>query len=158
MGGGPWINGSASIPLRLFAVLLLISGGFLGCSRPHDFGGFLVEQVTKYGGRTGTNATLPKLEARWTFKRDKNGFEVTANDTSFGRVDSFLRQAFGPPKSSDFSPETGLSNSLWGASNIGVAIILAGGTNSAHLICLRGMRGMGEMLKESEKPWWKKLW
>jgi len=144
----------------LLAVLLVASVVIVGCSRSGDFGGFLVQQVTKCGGRTNANATLPKLDARWTVKRDKNGFRATVTGTTFAGVDTFMQQAFGRPRMSGdgAGSATGQPHREWAARDIGVVIQLMGRPDGADIICVRAMSGTGEMFREMEKPWWRKLW
>src|SRR6266487_2089861 len=120
-------------------VLLLAVAATVGCSRPNDFGAFFVQQVTKYGGRTNANAQLPKLDARWTVKRDKNGFQASVTGTSFSSIDTFMRQAFGAPKMSGFSTNIGQPYGNWAAVDIGVAILLIGRSDGADIVCVRAM-------------------
>jgi len=136
---------------------LLFAVATSGCSRRNDLGGFLIQQVSEYGGRTNANAQLPKLDARWTVKRDKNGFQASVTDTSFSSVDTFMRQAFGTPKLSGFSTNIGQPYGTWAAVDIGVAIQLIGQPDGADIVCVRAM-SMTQMFQEMDKPWWKKLW
>ena len=109
-----------------------------GCSRSGDVGTFLVTEVTRYGGRTITNGALPKLQARWTVKEDSSGFTVQVSGVPFATVDSFMRQAFGPPK---VSADTNLSSQphrVWAAVDIGVAIQCIGRPAGVELICVKG--------------------
>ena len=138
-------------------IAILFAFSFAGCTRSGDFGTFVVSEATKYGGHTKTNAPLPKLEARWTTKRDKNGFQASVAGASFNSVDTFMRQAFGTPKMSGFSTNIGQPYGAWAAADIGVAIQLIGRPEGVDIICVRAM-SMTQMFKEMEKPWWKKLW
>lgn len=137
-------------------ILALLCAVVAGCSRSGDFGAFVVTEVVKFGGHTKTNATLLKLDARWTTKRDKNGFQASVTGTPFNNVDTFMRQAFGTPKMAGFSTNIGQPYDTWAAVDIGVAIHLIGRTNGAEIICVRGM-SVTQMFQEMEKPWWKKL-
>ncbi len=132
----------------LFAILLTFS--LAGCLRSGDFGAFVVSEATKYGGRTKTNASLPKLDARWTVKRDDNGFQASVTAASFTSIDTFMHQAFGTPKVSvdGTGTLTGQPARVWGAVDIGVAIQLNGRLDGAEIICVRGMRDMGEIFKK----------
>jgi len=141
-----------------FLIALVCALGLTGCTRSGDLGAFLVAEATRYGGRAHTNTTLPKLEGRWTVQRDRNGFEASVTDTSFGSMDSFMRQAFGAPQMSGFSVKAGQPHSIWVAADIGVAIQLIGRPDGAELVCVRGMSGVEEMFDEMDKPWWRKLW
>jgi len=117
----------------------------------------VVAEVVRYGGRTKTNVAIPKLDAQWTVKRDRNGFQATVTGITVARVDSMMRQAFGPPKMSHEGTETatGQPHRVWGAADIGVAIQLIGRTNGADIICVRAMRDTTEMVREMNRPWWK---
>ena len=77
----------------VFTLLLVGILAAVGCSHSGDFGGFFVAEVTRYGGHTITNATLPRLDARWTVKADSNGFTVQVRGVPFATVDSFMHQA-----------------------------------------------------------------
>jgi hypothetical protein len=142
----------------LFLFILLLAG-VVGCSRSGDFGGFLVREVTRFGGHTKTNVTSSNLEAHWTIKRDKNGFQAAITGTSFASIDTFMRQSFGAPKMSTdgAATATGQPHRVWAAVDIGVAIQLVGRPGGADIICVRAM-SMGQMFQEMDKPWWKKLW
>ena len=145
--------------MRVSLLILLVAlAVVVGCSRSGDFGAFLAQPVTRYGGHTNTNGTPPKLDAHWTTKRDKNGFQAAVTGTSFASIDTFMQHVFGAPKVSVESNIDGQPHRVWSAVDIGVAIQLIGRPDGADIICLRGMRSMGEMLDEMEKPWWKKLW
>lgn len=133
-------------------------GAVAGCSRPGDFGEFLIHQITGLGGRTNLNAQLPKLDARWVVREDRNGFQVLAADTSFHHVDAFLRQAFGAPKLSGFSTNIGQAHATWAAVDIGVAVMVIGGPDGVEVTCVRGLSSVSEMNDEVSKPWWRKLW
>ena len=109
-----------------------------GCSRSGDFGAFLVTEVTRYGGHTITNATLPKLEARWTVKKDSNGFTAQVSGLPFATVDSFMRQAFGSPKVSADTNLDGQPQRVWAAVDVGVAIQCVGRPSGVEIICLKG--------------------
>ena len=135
---------------RLIVILFALS--LAGCSRSGDFGTFVVTEATKYGGHTKTNAALPKLDARWTVKRDDNGFQASVTGISFASIDTFMQQAFGTPKISvdGTGTATGQPHRVWGAVDIGVAIQLIGRPDGAEIVCARGMRDMGEMFKRTE--------
>jgi len=137
----------------LFAAMTVMHG----CSRPKDFSGFLVERVVKYGGRTNAYAQLPKLEACWTIKSDKNGFQVSVKGASFKDVDTLIQQTFGAPMRSITNSNTGHLHSLWKAADIGVGIHLIERSDGVDISCLRAMT-MTEMFQEMDKPWWKKIW
>jgi len=141
----------------VFICLLFVSGAAGGCSRSGDLGGFLAQEVAKCGGHTRTNAALGKLDAKWKFKRDKNGFQASVSGTSFAAVDTFMQQAFGTPKVSTDMNLNGQPQRVWTAVDVGVAINLIGRPDGADIICIRGMRDRGEMFDEMGKPWWKKI-
>ena len=132
----------------LIAILFALS--LAGCSRSGDVGTFIVTETIKYGGHTKTNATLPKLDAHWTVKRDDNGFQASVTGTSFASIDTFMQQAFGAPKMSVAANTSGQPHRVWGAVDIGVAIQLIGRPDGADIICVRGVHNMGEMLKKVE--------
>jgi len=108
----------------------------------------------------GTRRRTPhfgKLDAKWKFERDKNGFQASVSGTSFAAVDTFMQQAFGKPKVSIDMNLNGQPQRVWAALDVGVAIHLIGRPDGADIICIRGMRDMGEMFDEMDKPWWKKI-
>jgi hypothetical protein len=131
-------------------VALLLVGVTIGCSRSGDFGAFVVKEVTRYGGHTKTNPALPKLDVHWTIKRDDNGFQAFVTGASFASADAVMRQAFGTPKMSGVSSAIGQPYGTWGAVDIGVAIQLIGRPRGLEIVCVRGVRDMGEMLKRME--------
>ena len=130
----------------LFACVLVS-----GCSRSGDFSTFVVAEVAKHGGHTVTNAPLPALQARWTIKSDTNGFQASVSSAPFASIDAVMQQAFGAPKMSVASNASGQPHRVWGAVDIGVAIQLIGRPDGADIICVRGMRDMGEMFQSMEK-------
>ena len=136
----------------LILIAILFAFSLAGCSRSGDFGTFVVTEATKYGGHIKTNAALPKLDARWTIKRDDNGFQASVTGISFASIDTFMQQAFGTPKMSVDAAGTaiGQPHRAWGAVDIGVAIQLIGRPDGAEIICVRGMRDMREMFKKTE--------
>jgi len=117
----------------LFAILAVA-----GCSRSGDFGTFLVTEVTRYGGHTITNATLPKLDARWTVKADSNGFTAKVSGVPVATVDNFMREAFGPAKISTDTNLDGQPQRVWAAVDVGVAIQCIGRPSGVEIICLKG--------------------
>jgi hypothetical protein len=114
----------------------IFAGG--GCSRSGDVGTFLVTEVTRYGGHTITNGAFPKLAAHWTVKEDSSGFTARVSGVPFATVDSFMRQAFGPPKVSADTNLSSPSHSVWAAVDIGVAIQCIGRPAGVELICVKG--------------------
>jgi hypothetical protein len=89
----------AGLPRLLSLLIIAFPCAILvGCSRSGDLGAFVVTEVSKFGGHTRTNAPLPKLDARWTIKRDKNGFQASVSGTTFASIDATMKQAFGKPK------------------------------------------------------------
>jgi len=96
-----------------------------------------------------TNTTPPKLNARWTIKRDDNGFQAFVTGTSFASIDAVMQQAFGTPKLSDdgAGTSTGLPHRVWSAVDIGVAIQLVGRPNGTDVICVRGVNDMMEVFR-----------
>ena len=98
----------------LLTALLLAITLANGCSRSGDFGAFFVKEVTRCGGRIDTNASLPKLEARWTVKANDNGFAAYVSGVPWPAVDAFIQQALGKGKAHS-SPER-----VYGGANAGV--------------------------------------
>lgn len=132
--------------LSLFAFALVS-----GCSRSGDFSSFIVSEVAKYGGHTVTNTPLPALKAYWIIKNDANGFQVSVRGASFAEIDALMHQAFGTPRMSVAANAEGQPHRVWAAVDIGVAIQLVGRPGGADIVCVRGMRDMGEMFQHMEK-------
>jgi hypothetical protein len=130
-----------------FVVCVLVSG----CSRSGDFSAFVVSEVAKHGGRTITNTPLPAVQARWAIESDTNGFQARVTGAPFTSIDSVMTQAFGTPKISVAANTDGQPQRVWAAVDIGVAIQLIGRSDGADIICIRGMRDMGEMFQSVEK-------
>jgi hypothetical protein len=131
----------------LFILAVLACVVVSGCSRSGDFSAFVVSEVAKHGGHTLANATIPALEARWIIKSNTNGFQASVTGASFASIDAVMQQAFGTPKMSVAANASGQPHRVWGAVEIGVAIQLIGRPDGADIICVRGMRDMGEMLR-----------
>lgn len=135
-----------------FLIATLLACGLVsGCSRSGNFSAFIVSEVTRHGGHTVTNVPLPILQARWTIKSDANGFQASVTGAPFASIDAVMQQAFGAPKMSVASNASGQPHHVWGAVDIGVAIQLIGRPDGADIICVRGMRDMGEMFQSMEK-------
>ncbi|HUD46979.1 MAG TPA: hypothetical protein VMR33_09115 [Candidatus Baltobacteraceae bacterium] len=126
---------------------LFLCAAVSGCSRSGDFGAFIVTEVAKHGGHAVTNATLPTLHVQWTIKSDANGFQASVSGAPFASIDAVMQQAFGTSKLSEASDLEGRPHRVWGAVDVGAAIQLIGRTDGAEIICIRGFRDMGEMLK-----------
>ena len=122
-----------------------------GCSRSGDFSAFVVSEVAKHGGHTVTDAPLPVVPAQWTIQSDTNGFQASVTGAPFASIDAAMQQAFGTPKMSVPSNASGQPHRVWAALDIGVAIQLIGRPDGADIICVRGMRDMGEMFQRMEK-------
>lgn len=122
-----------------------------GCSRSGDFSAFVVSEVAKHGGHTVANAPLPVVEARWTIKSDANGFQAHVTGAPFASIESVMTEAFGTPKVSVPNNASGQPHCVWAALDIGVAIQLISLPDGADIICVRGMRNMGEMFQSMEK-------
>jgi hypothetical protein len=144
-------------PMRLPLLNLLLCAIIVGCSRSQDLGKFMVTEVSKHGGGTRANSTLPQLRAQLTVKRDRNGFQASVTDVPFASVDSLMQQMFGKPAISSDATQTasGQPHRVWGAAQVGVAIQLIGRTNGADIICVRAMRDTSEVIREMDRPWWK---
>ena len=112
-----------------------------GCGHSGDCGEFLITEVTRYGGHTITNATFPKIDARWMVEHDSNGFTARIRGVQFTTVDTFMREAFGSPKISTDKNLDGQPHNVWGAVDIGVAIQCIGRTDGVEIICVKG-KGM----------------
>jgi hypothetical protein len=118
----------------------------------------MVAETATYGGRTATNALVQGVEATWNFHRDKNGFTAQLFDAEFASADAALRGVFGPPYGSRIqSSEEGPRYSMWASKDIGVAIQFIDLTNHIEVSRVRGMPGLGTMMDEAAKPWWKKI-
>jgi hypothetical protein len=122
-----------------------------GCSRSGNFSTFVVAEVAKHGGHTVTNTPLPAVQARWTIQTDTNGFQAHVTGAPFASIDGVMTKAFGPPKVSVAANTSGQPHRVWAALDIGVAIQLIGRPDGADIICVRGMRDMGEMFQSMEK-------
>ena len=133
----------------LFTALLIAIIFAVGCSHSGDFSAFVVAEVTKYGGHSKTTATIPKLEARWTVKRDDNGFQAFIIDAPFASVASDMEQLFGTPKMSDDGSGTTTHEPyrVWSAGDVGVAIQLISHKDGTEIICIKGVKDMGDLLK-----------
>jgi hypothetical protein len=131
--------------MKRFIAALLLSVLISGCSRSGDFSAFMVSDVAKYGGRTVTNTALPTLQARWKIKNDANGFRAFITGASFSQIDELMHQAFGAPKVSVPANASGEPHRVWSAGDIGVAIQLIRRPNGAEVICVRGVRSIGEL-------------
>ena len=98
-----------------------------------DFGAFFVQQIARYGGQAISSP--PKLEGRWYFESDHDGFAVQLYDTRFSHVQAILAQAYGPPRSIHtnlFDSRTG----LYSVREIGVGIQFFGNTKGVGFVCL----------------------
>ncbi len=131
---GSLTNGSVAMRACLLASLLLAMTLANGCSRSDDFGAFFVKEVTRCGGRIDTNASLPKLEARWTVKANENGFAAYVSGVPWSAVDAVIQQAIGKDKAYT------MPGRVYGAAKPGVGvtlhwIFLDGRT---EIICTRG--------------------
>ncbi|MHB8523826.1 MAG: hypothetical protein ACYDH9_24145 [Limisphaerales bacterium] len=122
----------------VFTALLIAILVTAGCSRSGDFGTFLITEVTRYGGHTITNVALPKFDARWTVKDDSNGFTAQVRGVPSATVDSFMHEAFGPPKVSADTNLDGQPQRVWAAVDVGVAIQCIGRPGGVEIICLKG--------------------
>ena len=92
-----------------------------------------MKQVARYGGQVISSP--PKLEGRWYFESDHDGFAAQLYDTRFSQARSFLEQVYGLPH----DVYTNLYDSwtgLYGVPEIGVAIQFFGHTNGVGFICL----------------------
>ena len=137
--------------MRTTLVKLLLLGClvFVGCSQSGDFTSFIIAEVAKYGGHIKTGGAIPKLDAKWTIKRDDHGFILSVTGASFKNIAADMEQVFGPPKFSDdgsgmASHEPGRE---WSAVDIGVAIQLVVHKDRTEIICIRGMKDMGELFR-----------
>ena len=134
----------------IWLVLVLLACALAeGCAHSGNFSSFIVQEVARYGGHTKTNAALPTLDARWTVRRDKNGFQAFVTGASFSSADAVMRQAFGTPMMSGISSgtEVGLPYNNWSARDIGVAIMVIGRTNRIEVNCVRGVQNIGEFTR-----------
>jgi hypothetical protein len=124
-----------------------------GCKQSGDFDAFVVTQVVKYGGHTKTSSAIPKLQARWTVKEDKNGFTASISGASFADIAREMEQIFGPPRMSDDGSGTKTHEPyrLWGVDDIGVAIQLIGHPDSTEIVCIREIKSMDELIKHMPK-------
>jgi hypothetical protein len=134
-------------------ITFLLACFLIGCSHSGDVSTFIVTEVTKCGGHTKTNTGFLKVEARWKLQRDKNGFQATLTGVSFADMDALMRQAFGVPSMAGVSTgtQTGLPYSNWAARDIGVAIMMIGHADRVEIICLRGVKNMGELFRGGQQ-------
>jgi len=140
--------------MRAYLLITACLACFLvaGCSRSGNLSTFVVSEVAKYGGHTVTNAPpLKVVQARWTIESDTNGFQASVTGAPFASIDAAMQQAFGVPKISDRANAEGQPTRVWAAADIGVAIQLIGRPGGADIICIRGMRDLGEMFQSMEK-------
>jgi hypothetical protein len=118
--------------LFLFALLLC------GChpKQSGNFGNFLTQQVSSYGGHVINSNSIPELQGSWDFKSDADGFEAHLTGVSFSSAQSFMQQVYGSPVFIATN-EQGQLHGLYKALDIGVAVQFFGETNGVGFICLR---------------------
>jgi len=104
-----------------------------------DFGTFLVQQVSHFGGHSLTTNTVPSLDGKWYVESDKEGFGVMLYNVPTTRVQSFLQQVYGPPLDVVTNVE-GQPFGWYGARQIGVALQFIGETNGVGFICVKGQQ------------------
>jgi hypothetical protein len=125
-----------------FALLLaMVAAGCGSASRSQsgDFGAFIVQEVTRYGGRTGSTNAMPQLAAEWTVKADAAGFQAHASGVRFAELKAALQQAFGSPVFVTTNAQ-GQPHGLYKAVDIGVALQFFGEPSGVGIICVRGAK------------------
>lgn len=127
-----------------FGITLLLAIAAAGCGsdskdQSGDFGAFVVQEVTRFGGRTcGTNTTH-ELAAEWTVKADAAGFRATASRVRFAELQAALQAAFGPPTFVTTNVQ-GQPHGLYKAADLGVALQFFGEPSGVGVIGVRGVK------------------
>ena len=127
--------------MRLYITLFLamVASGCGSASRNQsgDFGAFIVQEVTQYGGRTRSTNAMPQLAAEWTVEADAAGFQAHASRVRFAELQAALQQAFGAPVFVTTNAQ-GQPHGLYKALDIGVALQFFGEPSGVGVICVRG--------------------
>jgi hypothetical protein len=121
----------------------LISLTLCGCS-PHEISnqnltGFLVNKIRIYGGYIQNSNTLPKIETRWRFNSDANGFHVITRGNSFDQVDVLFQTLYGPPLITMQKNSDGFPQRTYSASKAGLAITYRQIESGVDIVCLKKM-------------------
>lgn len=127
-----------------FYITLLLAMAAAGCGpasmdQSGDFGAFVVQEVTRFGGRIRGTNTMHELAAEWTVKADAAGFRANAAGVRFAELQAALQQAFGPPAFVTTNTQ-GQPHGLYKAVDIGVALQFFGEPSGVGVICVRGVK------------------
>ena len=101
------------------------------------FEDFFTREVSRFGGRTVSSNSAPKLRGTWYSESDSDGFGAQLYDMPFARVESFMEAVYGPPLDLSTNLDTPACG-LYAARQIGVAIQFFANTNGVGFICVRG--------------------
>jgi hypothetical protein len=94
--------------MRTLSILLLGLVLLNGCSRTNDplagyasasgdLTPFALDYAVRCGARPLNTKGLPKIEAKWRYKTDKDGVQIYVVGDYLSQVQSCLLAAFGPP-------------------------------------------------------------
>ena len=137
--------------MRILTPLILTGLAFLcGCARDKesgkemqftkgtgDMGQFVVEQALKRGARPATTNSLPVVGGDWSYSEDQYGVVLHLSRDRFSEVETFLRQAFGPPAQEATDTTTGGKLGWYSPKAIGVALQFGYDSNQTQVIVLR---------------------
>ena len=120
--------------MKTTAGILLLAALLLGCSKgdPHfpgykvasgDAAPFVLDSAASYGARPLKTSGLPKIEAKWRYKADKDGVQIYLVGDCMSQVQALLLAAFGPPAIPARTNQDGhVSGAVYAAPAIGAAI------------------------------------
>lgn len=131
--------------LNNFFVFLIIALSTTSCESEKTGYGDIVPVIAReaieYGARLSHTNSLPLLQAHWTIKKDKNGFECALLGVNYDSVEAVLFKIFGNSGETE-NPTNGPRACLFKASEIGVALIAIDKTNIIQINCIRAMTNL----------------
>jgi hypothetical protein len=87
-----------------------------------DAGQFMLQQALARGARPVATNNLPVVGGHWRYSEDQYGMVLQLPSKQFSEVQSFLRQAFGPPAQEPTETTEGGKLGWYAGKTIGVGV------------------------------------
>ncbi len=119
--------------MRAISIFLASLAILSGCSRGDkrfqgyqsgsgDLAAFAIDEAARVGAQPRASGSLPRCDAEWRYKSDKDGIQIYALGDRTAQVAAFLSAAFGQPAFSKTNEHGRVTAGVYAAPAVGAAI------------------------------------
>ncbi|HUS34244.1 MAG TPA: hypothetical protein VM680_02720 [Verrucomicrobiae bacterium] len=114
-----------------------------------DLGQFIAQHASMHGARSVATNKLPLFPADWRYFSDTNGVVIRLKAAQFPRIQTLLRQIFGPPDREPLETTDGGKVGWYAAKTIGIGLQFSHDRKNSQIIVIRPQKNSREILIRS---------